>query len=425
MAFIDNPIISALGNELGLGGVFAAASGQPPDNTASPEGSYPVKPGMSKPNIPPYRNRPYIPRPETQGRTGGVSPGGAPEVAPGTMDPSTLQDPNVRAMLGQYGVTPSTTPPDPNLFLHNPQAFANHPVLSGLLERGLEGLAYSHPGGNFLQSLVGGVQGMGQANAARAEQVNAQTMAPVQQAQQIAGLQKLGDEHQTAQAEIQYHQAMAKAATQNSETRRDHAAAIPPRKNTDGTSSTWNPDTDKWEVDSSLGVDQEMAHKNAYYVGAAHDLAAKKYNGDLTQLTGQDHANIIANFEKQQSLAKGASSQLVEGQRAATTLKAAGIRAGGEGKISPKDKLQYQDLNSQDAELGRRLNEATNAKSLLTDESGNLVVPGSKAHKAYLGRLQARRANVQAAKQAITGGGSIPAAPTLSPNNPFAHPQNQ
>src|ERR1700744_539716 len=140
MAFIDNPIISALGSSLGLSPLFAAA-GSPTDSSGETPAPAPtVKPGVTKQNIPPYRNRPYIPRNES-GSAGGVLPGGQiPSAAPGVMDYDTLQSPEVQKLLGQYGVHPTDTPPDPNLFVHNPEAFVKHPVLAGLLEHGLRGI---------------------------------------------------------------------------------------------------------------------------------------------------------------------------------------------------------------------------------------------------------------------------------------------
>src|SRR6202012_4285884 len=109
--------------------------------------------------------------------------------------------------------------PDPNLFVYNPEAFVKHPVLAGLLEHGLRGIAYSHPGLNFFQSLVGGVRGIQEGDAASAQQQNNQLEAPFRQASEVASLQHLGDEHQSAIALQGYHKAMSDAAQQNADTR--------------------------------------------------------------------------------------------------------------------------------------------------------------------------------------------------------------
>lgn len=424
MAFIDNPTIAALGNSLGLSGVFDAARGA--TSQPDPASSYPVppaKPGISKPNIPPYKERPYIPHNEgpMQHVGGGVTPGMNP-VTPGVMDPATLQDPNVQAMLGQYGVHPSTQPPDPNLFVHNPAAFQQHPVLAGLLEHGLEGLAYAHPGQNFFQSLVGGVQGMQEANAARAGQANAQLMAPFQQAQAIQQLQHGQDEHDTSVDNIAYHQGMMQSAAQNAQTKQERAAAIAPRKNTDGTSSSWNPNSNHWEVDPSLGVDQEMASKNNYYVSSAHQIANDKYGGDLTKLTAADHLNMITGYEKALSLSRGASNQLVEGQKAATTIKAAGIRASGGGKMSDETKAQISDLKDQEKDLDSESMRVQTSANPITDRDTGQLLVSSKARSAYIQRLQGRKAALQQRRAQLTGApASVDTpAPKFSPSNPFA-----
>lgn len=425
MAFIDNPIISALGGELGLGGVFAAA-GSPPATPETDSAGNPIKPAVSKPNVPPYRNRPYIPRVEgggTQPR-GGVQPGLNP-VAPGGMDPATLQDPKVKAMLGQYGVTPPTTPPDPNLFIHNPAAFQQHPVMSGLLERGLEGLAYAHPGANFFQSLMGGVQGMQEAGAARGQQVNAQTMAPVQQAQAIAGLQKLGDEHENSLSEQHYRQGMLDVANKNAVTKGDRAAMTPPRKNADGSMSTWDPSSNTWQVDSSLGRDEEAFQKNQYFSGAVHQIAADNHNGDISQITPDEYSTIHQKWEKMQSMAKGAATMRDTDVRSGdshyrTDHPSAG-GAGRPGYVSPQSKLQYNELTNQENEVGGTIKAVTNAKGLVTDDTGKIVVAGSAAHKAYLGRLQARQTQIRQQKAVIDGSSTAPPPAKFSAGNPFAH----
>lgn len=436
MAFIDNPVIAALGNQLGLGGVFAAASGATDPTLATGEGPpTPIRPGTSKPNIPPYKERPYIPKAEgTLPRSGGVSPGGMNPITPGAMDPATLQDPNVQAMLGQYGVHPTTAPPDPNLFIHNPQAFQNHPVIAGLLEHGLEGLAYAHPGQNFLQSLIGGVQGMQEAGAARGQQVNAQTMAPILQAQQIASLQHMGDQHNESTAVQNYHDIMGQAAVQNAQnnaknaqTRSERAAMIAPRKNTDGTSSVWSGDANEgqggWVVDPTLGVDGELHAKNQYYTGAAHDVAVKKYNGDVSKLNGSDWLGIDANYQRTMSLSKGASNQLVHTQDNATRTTDAQIRAGasggGDGKVSPVAKSQISEIDKDTANVNSTL-KSISKLGAYTDENGKMVINGGDkagggAFSAYVGRLNARK-QANATKRAAILAGHPAATATQIPD---------
>src|SRR5882757_908225 len=187
--FSNNPLIATLGSAVGLGDTFADASSS--EAAANPTVAPAAVPkGVSHPNIPEYKNRPYIPQNESRG---GVRPGayGAMGLPPevGMMDPATLQNPQVQHLLGQYGVDASQVHPNPNVFITNPAAYQNHPILANAIERGLEGIANYQPGvdtastiGNVARSVLG-------ANAMRAQAVNAQVMAPFQSAQAIGNLQ--------------------------------------------------------------------------------------------------------------------------------------------------------------------------------------------------------------------------------------------
>src|SRR5882762_2515768 len=130
--FSNNPLIATLGSAVGLGDTFADASSSEAaaNPTVAPAA---VKTGASHPNIPEYKNRPYIPQNESRG---GVRPGAnglPPEV--GMMDPATLQNPQVKALLGQYGVDADAVHPNPNVFLTNPAAYNKHPIIANAIER--------------------------------------------------------------------------------------------------------------------------------------------------------------------------------------------------------------------------------------------------------------------------------------------------
>ncbi|CAN5950536.1 unnamed protein product [Sphagnum jensenii] len=425
MAFIDNPIIASLGSSLGLQPLFAAAGGSPApaDPTADPQQAAP-RPAASKPNVPEFRNRPYIPRNENTAR--GVTPGGGGSnpVMPGPMSQDTLQSPQVQALLGQYGVKPSTQAPDPNLFIHNPQAYQNHPLAAGLLEHGLRGLAYAHPGNNWLDSLIGGVRGIQESNAASAQQVNNQLMAPIQQAQSVAGLQHLSDEHSTALADQHYKEGMLHVYQQNAESKAERAAHFPLQKNPDGTMSRWNPDANNgqggYEVDPSIGRDEELYQKNQYFQGAAHQLALSKYNGDVTKISPEDIAGIHSNWDTMQSRAKGAASE-DNNQRtvAASKYRADHPASGRNGnvKFSPVDADAIKSIEQE----GKTLDHAASTPgTIMYDDNNQMLIGGTAKAAAYVAK---RKADLDSKKKSITDRYSQPTAsprsgpvPTRNPN---------
>jgi len=414
MAFIDNPVIAGLGEQLGMGAMFdSMRAGNPsPDPTAptsvDPPAQQTEKPGKSAPNVPEYKNRPYIPR-VLGGNVGGVRPGvqGGLPTEPGTMDPATLQNPNVRALLGQYGVTPSTTPPDPNLFLHNPQAYANHPMLAGMLERGLESLAYSHPGANFLQSFTGSLRGNQEADAARGAQYNAQAMAPVQQALAIQNLQKGSDEHADKQSEMEFRLAQAKHLAAGDLTK-SQRLFLQTKQRPDGsyvtpTDEDANGNPTGWKVNPDLGTDYAAQNKQAYYQHAIN-AAAALHGGDPSQITDEERAAIDQHWAEAQSLGKGAAAIQIGAGHDAASIKKAGISAStkpGNSKMNPADAAEYQTNVKQDAALTSRLNALSDTGKVYQDENGNMLVGTSKKRTAYIQQVQAQQAALRARQQEI------------------------
>lgn len=409
MAFIDNPTIAALGGALGLSPLFAAASGAPAEGSGPMSGDSP-RPGVTKPNIPVYKERPYIPRNQS-GPSGGVAPGGTNPTTPGTMDPATLQSPQVAPMLAQYGVTPPTTPPDPNLFIHNPEAFNRHPIIAGLAERGLEGLAFSHPGENWLQSLVGGVRGMGEANAARSAQVNAQVEAPLQQAQQIAALQHMGDQHRAAQDEIDYHHGLLAHYTASDLTKDQRISAHPPVFDKDGQPWTYGEDENgkpSWTPDSSWQPKPDVAMTRQIYENATAPLL-KKY-GSLENVPPEELQQAAQDALGAISKGKGAASMSNAATRAKATTTAASIRAntkgspGTPGSLTPQQRAQVAEYNRQETS-DQKIVSGIEAGSSPTvkDENGKIVYTGSPAAQAYKQRVQARIEQRRQVKARILG----------------------
>lgn len=208
--FTDNPLIGSMYHALGMGGLLPGNAAPAAATGATPPPK--VAPGRSKPNIAPYRNRPYIarlidPRMESRGvQPGGVGMLGNPEET--MMDPNTLRSPEVQALLGRFGVQ-TTGGYDPNLFMHNQDFNTNHPKIAGAMEGALSGLAFTQGGNTIGESLSNVARGMMESQGAHAEHINAQLMAPFQQAQGIALLQNEAGQMDERQASIAHMQSMS------------------------------------------------------------------------------------------------------------------------------------------------------------------------------------------------------------------------
>lgn len=399
MAFIDNPIIASLGSSLGLQPLFEAAGGggspQPDPQQSAP------RPAASKPNVPEYKNRPYIPR--NEGGTGGVRPGvvGANPAMPGPMSQDTLQSPQVQALLGQYGVHPSTAAPDPNLFIHNPEAYQRHPLAAGLLEHGLRGLAYAHPGNNWLDSLIGGVRGIQESNATSAQQVNNQLMAPIQQAQAVQSLQHGADEHDNVTSEIQNRKDILAHLRQTEETKQERIMAHQPYTNPKtGQTFSLGEDEDgnpRWTGDPKFEADPEIAFQHQRFKNAAAPLI-EKY-GSLDKVPSDELEAAYTKLISNQSLAKGAAGIKEKQIGANATVTAAGIRGSGRGaggiKFTPVDADAVKTIEKQQQQLDKQ-----NAPGgIMYDDDNKMVIGGTPKGNAL---VQKRKADLDTQKKSIT-----------------------
>ncbi len=217
--FVNNPLVAALGAHLGLSGLLGGGT-EAATQAAVPAQITPPKSGATMTTMRDERLQESLSRPKTVARaasTRGSQPGVAPNM-PGMMDSSTLMNPAVQAVLGQYGQSPESIQravqnASPDLFITNPAAQANHPVLSGMVERALEGLAFTHGGYTVGESLSNIAQGMLTAHQARAEKYNNQLMMPFAQASQVANLQGTNLHQQYEDAEAK--RANAQAAMYN------------------------------------------------------------------------------------------------------------------------------------------------------------------------------------------------------------------
>lgn len=184
MSFIDNPVISSLAGSIGLGGLTQAGSNPlAASATTTPK----IAPTHSPQNQPEYREARFFDPRSPQGASGGSTGTGMP-LEPGAMSPDVQNNPTVMDLLSHFGVHPQQQI-DPNLFIHNAHAWANHPVMSGVLEGLLSGAANTH-GSDTLGEGIGNVaRGLADTQAQRTQRVNAQLMMPYQQAMTVASLQ--------------------------------------------------------------------------------------------------------------------------------------------------------------------------------------------------------------------------------------------
>jgi hypothetical protein len=147
--------------------------------------------------------------PGAPGAPGASSPSQTPLT--GGVAPISASTP-VADFLAQHGVTAPDNL-DSNLFIHDPQAFANHPLVSGLLERGLEGAAFIRPGSTPSEAINNIAQGMLQIQQARNAHAQAQAMQPFQQVAALQALQQGDAKTQQEQALAAQENAKAQALT--------------------------------------------------------------------------------------------------------------------------------------------------------------------------------------------------------------------
>lgn len=218
-SFVDNPLVQALGSHLGMDGLFA----QPSAATPPPPPKAPPVNEVSKVRESKAVRQSYPRVGSERGLKTGV---GSPNMGmnlPGVMSPEVLQHPVVQQLLSQYGVSPeqansTAQSASPDLFVDN-AATARHPVMAGLLERGLEGLTFTHGSNTPGEAMTNIAQGLLNAKAARADKYNNQLMMPFAQAQQVAGLKGEAARQQFEAAQAARDQALVKHYADMDDTR--------------------------------------------------------------------------------------------------------------------------------------------------------------------------------------------------------------
>lgn len=388
-SFTENPFVQAIGMHLGLSGLMGAdpSGGDPSTPQTPPPSPVPntvMKAGKSTvPGSTENREfRQHAPVAKaTNGR--GLSPDGrgAGMNLPGVMDPQTLMHPMVQQLLGQYGITPeqlqsTVNGANPNLFIDNQQAFQRHPVLSNMIERGLEGVAFTKPSNTIGEGINNVAQGILNAKAARADKYNNQLMMPFGQAQQVANLKGVSDEQNFKQAQAKHYQDLE-----------DHYNAMDQMKQ----------DLGQQSLDLKKGTQKLQTQ--------AQNL---KLMGDIQKTPFNDEENT-----SYQKLIQDANGNPLEVDPAAlqtlvNTASQRKIDADRQNKIDVQKTANIGRIGAANANSGNRPNSlpfqdyktqyATAVKALQTfdkggadfqsvDESGTHLVPGSQKFKDYRTKL--------------------------------------
>ena len=376
---------------LGRGIDAATQASVPPQIT-------PPKSGATMATMRDERLQENLSRPKTVARaasTRGSQPGAAPNM-PGMMDSSTLMNPAVQAILSQYGQSPESIQhtvqnASPDLFITNPAAHANHPVLSGMVERALEGLAFTHGGNTVGESLSNIAQGMLTAQQARAEKYNNQLMMPFAQAQQVANLQGTSLHQQYEDAEAKRANAQAEMYNQMPEYRQGLL------------------DIRNRQADDKVSNQRAMNHLKLQLMPEFSQLTpehAQQFSADL-QKAGGDIGNLT-DEQMEQYRQVGHSDGLAAQTQSKLKVKGAPSGAtGGRGRAGATDQNAFKIASTEYANAGKALAAFDKETAMLgktpgpeAQEDGSTLLRGStKWLQARAAKRQQVQQQADAAKQ--------------------------
>lgn len=414
-SFAENPIIKAVGNQLGVGGILAApsAASQAP---APPPPPKPAKSGVQAGT--PREFRQHAPEPHTRGFSPGQATGAGMNL-PGVMSPDVLMHPAVQQLLGQYGISPeqiqdTAQGANPNLFLENPAAYQNHPILANAFERGLEGLAFTHGGNTWGESLSNIAQGLLNAHAARIDKYNNQLMTPFAQANQVLGLQNASREEQFREAEAKRAESQANYYDQLPEIKTQLAAIQQQRAND---LESYHKQESNWHMQqvlqrTPLNDDENKALQDMIPAGGTlDDVDPEKLAGLIS--------TAAARKNKEDNAAKMTRAQVAAGAHIRGAEISSNNRGNDKDYKAAHDEYETAVKNSQ--QFQKDLN------SGMATYNGKMYVPGADTSEA----TNALNADIAAAKAKLdrfTDQGSTPLVVHPAPKksaNPKSAPKKQ
>lgn len=225
--FTDHPLIASLLNASGLGGLTSNPTTSPigalaqPSNPLVPPSNQvamgggapqiPVQPKVAAPKSPPnqpeYKQARFF-DPRQPGNPGANQGAGGLTTEPGALSPDVQNNPTVMDLLQHFGVHPQQQI-DPGLFIHNADAWRNHPVMSGVLDGLLGGLANTQGGDTIGQSVSNVAKGLQTTHDQQIAHVNAQLQMPFAQAMTVAQLQDQVNNQKFKQDEAAKNRAQA------------------------------------------------------------------------------------------------------------------------------------------------------------------------------------------------------------------------
>lgn len=418
-SFTDNPIVSAIGNALGMGGLMdatkagSAPAGQlkpPPvsvDETARLRDSRAIRQSYPKASAP-------------RGSGPGAAPAGPGMNMPGVMSPDVLLHPEVQKLLGVYGISPedlhqTVANANPNLFVNDPNAFDKHPVLSNLLERGLEGLAFTKGSNTVGEGLSNVAQGLANAQAARSDKYNNMLMMPFAQAKQVADLHNAALEEQAKISQMQYERAHADYYDQLPELRqamidaqlKTHKDALDVKKSMAVQKLSTDPAMSHLTKDENASFAQELQDND-------YELPDDRWN--YWHGVGQQHLDDFNAKTKKDVAAIGAGAR----------IKTAEINNNGKSPIEKATLTEAQNNEKGIADEQKQFLATLDKGIPATDSDGNFVAPGdtaaiSKARAKYKSRWDEAHQKVQDILQGMKLPGSsidVPKKPKASGHIP-------
>lgn len=406
MSFINNPVVSSLAGAIGLGGLTSQGS-NPLVASAVPR----VAPKASAPNQPEYKQARFFDPRAPQGARGGA-PSGMP-TEPGAMSPDVQNNPTVMDLLQHFGVHPQQEI-DPGLFIHNAHAWAAHPVMSGVLDGLLGGLANTKGSDTVGEGLSNVAQGLEATHDQKVAHVNAQLQMPYQQAMTVASLQDQVGKQSLQEAQMRHDNSMSDY----------YDSILPARQKVAETNVAGR------EAVATTNKDAKVAAVNAKPSKLDQDPV---FQGELRKIVGNRDTTqqpITADEREQAALSAGsktsvskaaggiaASHATVKDKQAVKATMSGGSATAGAnapGYIDPTRKAQIsaaeQDLKSFDTNKG--------------------YIPGdtSKGEPAVIFKsdpiYNKKRAALVAKRDSLVGGSApAPSTSKYSANNPFATKQ--
>jgi hypothetical protein len=312
---------------------------------------------------------------------------------PGVMSPDVLMHPEVQKLLGSYGITPdqlqqTVSNASPNLFITNPAAYEKHPLLSGMLEHGLEGAAFTHGGQTIGDSISNVAQGLLGAQAARVAKYNNQLMMPFAEAGQVAGLKNQQQEEDFKMAQAKHYQDLEDHYQSMDQTRQQYEQGLVAIKQ-------------QQEQISNQGM-------NLKYLSPTYDPVLSYVDKNALSALDQKYGSwrSAPPAEVDPIFAAGMAARNADMQKNKEKLanisnvgKIAAARAGGSSRTPNYENTDARNVYNNANKKLDQFDQDLSTKHVASDDQGNMLVQGDPMAATYRARLAKA---VDDAKDAMT-----------------------